>query len=98
MTALIEFICRVHTEPRGAGPLITPVYGGWGYCEGYGSGGHKWTRIEPTSRAQIADASPIRELRSSYATAAKRPKTRRFVRKMGHSGKRRRRSDTADGS
>jgi len=43
MTALIEFVCRVHTEPRGAGPLITPVDGGWGYCEGYGSSGHKWT-------------------------------------------------------
>ena len=65
MTALIEFVCRVHTEPRGAGPLITPVDGGWGYCEGYGSSGHKWTRIEPTSRAHIADASPIRELRAS---------------------------------
>ena len=65
MTALIEFVCREHTEPRGAGPLITPVDGGWGYCEGYGSGGHKWTRIEPTSREHIADASPIRELRAS---------------------------------
>jgi len=65
MAALIEFVCREHTDPHAAGPLITPVDGRWGYCEGNGSEGHKWTRIEPTSRERLDGTSGIRERRAS---------------------------------
>jgi len=65
MAAYIEYVCREHTDPHGAGPLITPVDGRWGYCRGNASEGHKWTRIEPTSRERLDDTSVIQERRAS---------------------------------
>ena len=65
MAALIEFVCREHTEAHATGPLITPVEGRWGYCQGNGDRAHKWTRIEPTNRARMEDPTWVEESRAS---------------------------------
>jgi hypothetical protein len=64
MKAFIELVCQTHTTRDGGGPLITPVDGMWGYCEGNALGGHEWTRIEPTRREHLEDLSQIQERRA----------------------------------
>jgi hypothetical protein len=64
MTALIELLCRAHPTAEGPGPLITPVDQMWAYCEGRGTGGHDWTRIEPTRRDHLGDRSQVQERRA----------------------------------
>jgi hypothetical protein len=65
MKALIELICRAHPIADGRGPLITPVDGMWGYCEGHAAASHDWTRIEPTRRELLGDVSQMQDRRAS---------------------------------
>ena len=65
MTALIELVCRAHTDPDPVGPLITLVDGLWAYCEGHGQGPHDWSRIQPTSREHLAAMTRTQERRAS---------------------------------
>ena len=65
MTDLIEFVCREHTESHAAGPLVTPVEGAWAYCAGHGPAGHRWSRIEPTSREILEHGAQLQESRAS---------------------------------
>ena len=53
MTALIELVCKAHTDPDPVGPLITLVDGLWALCDGHGEGAHDWSRIEPTRREDL---------------------------------------------
>jgi hypothetical protein len=64
MTDLIEFVCREHTQFHGAGPMVTPVEGAWGYCAGNGSDGHRWNRIEPTRREMLEHSADLQERRA----------------------------------
>jgi hypothetical protein len=65
MTTLIELVCRKHLQPNALGPLITLVDGRWAYCEERAEGEHEWTRIEPTRRALLGDASRTQERKAS---------------------------------
>ena len=65
MTALIELVCRTHTDPDPVGPLITLVDGRWAYCDGHGEGAHDWSRIEPTRREDVRDVMQPQERRAS---------------------------------
>jgi hypothetical protein len=64
MKAVIDFVCRAHGHANGSGPLITPVDGMWGYCEGHGTSGHEWKRIVPTAREHLGDVSQMQEGRA----------------------------------
>ena len=65
MNALIELVCRTHTQPDPVGPLITLSDGMWAYCSGHGSSDHSWTRIESTKRDQLGDSSEMQESHAS---------------------------------
>jgi hypothetical protein len=65
MTALIELLCREHTDADSAGPLITRVDGMWAYCDGRAEGGHRWARIEPTRRDHIGNVSQMQDREAS---------------------------------
>ncbi len=65
MKALIELVCRTHTQPDRVGPLITPIDGMWAYCEGRAPDDHDWTRVEPTRREDLDDLGQMQDRRAS---------------------------------
>ena len=65
MTALIELVCRAHTDPDPVGPLITLVDGLWAYCDGHAESAHDWSRIQPTRREDLRDVAELQERRAS---------------------------------
>lgn len=60
--ALIELVCRRHTEPGVFGPGIVVVDEMWAYCASSARENHDWARIEPSSVDEVKAAQTVEDL------------------------------------